>query len=156
MVDSVLGTDIVREGGVLKDDIELMVDSRLLAEQREVVLVVNQEICRDHEVSIRSDFEVISDKVLDVQSELNSNKVDSSGIFNLEEFSSIQLVEYAEENEVSSPKRKRWKMMARGRNGGVVQQIQNSNLGNRVLFRAVDDIQEENKFEAATYIPLQL
>ncbi|KAL5798970.1 hypothetical protein ACOSQ2_003790 [Xanthoceras sorbifolium] len=96
-----------REERVVKDDIEPMVNSRMLTNQREVVSVVSKNICRDSEVSSGSIFKVISGRDLEVQ---------------------------YEENEVSSPKRKRWKRLARGRNDSVVQQLQSNNLGKRVLF----------------------
>ncbi|KAL5846407.1 hypothetical protein ACOSQ3_009931 [Xanthoceras sorbifolium] len=77
-----------------------MVDSRAIVDQREVVSKVSKEICRDSEVSSGSVFEVSSGKDLEVQLDLNSNKVDSSGSPNSEEFSSIQVVEFAEEGEL--------------------------------------------------------
>ncbi|KAL5862330.1 hypothetical protein ACOSQ3_003617 [Xanthoceras sorbifolium] len=82
MVEGMLDPKSGREERVVKDDIEPMVNSRMLTNQREVVSVVSKNICRDSEMSSGSIFKVISGRDLEVQCELNSSKVDYSRSFN--------------------------------------------------------------------------
>ncbi|KAL5800109.1 hypothetical protein ACOSQ4_032993 [Xanthoceras sorbifolium] len=125
-----------------------MINRVLNDSQKEELLLISHEIGGGSEFSTRSEKELAAVSIVDVQSEIHNSKVDSFGTLNSEEFSSIQQSIQAEENEVSSPKMKRWKRLVRGKRAVDVQ-ISESSLGKRVLFGGDEEGQDLKKLRAS-------